>query len=108
MGTRCERAERSVGEAADVEDDARDVSREAFGVECGHERRSLASCGHVAGAQVRNDVDARELCDERGMVELQREALLRTMADRLAVHAECGDVGGESPVRARRRPVASA
>mgnify|MGYP000299682465 CR=1 FL=1 len=39
-------------------------------VECGHERRSLASCGHVAGAQVRNDVDARELCDERGMVEL--------------------------------------
>ena len=63
-------------------------------MECGHERRSLASCGHVAGAQVRNDVDARELCDERGMIELQREALLRTMADRLAVHAECGDVGG--------------
>ncbi len=52
-----------------------------------HQRRALSAGGHVAAAEIRDNGDVSTLRDARGIVELQRPALLRTVTYRLAMDA---------------------
>ena len=56
-------------------------------VKCRHQRRALPARRDVAAAEIGDDGEARALRDARGIVELQREAALGPVAQRLAVHA---------------------
>ena len=77
--------ERHVGDAADVEKRRRQVASEHLRVEGGHQGGAFPSGRDVAATEVRDDVDSGELREERRVVELNREAPLRAVADRLTV-----------------------
>ena len=81
-----------VGDAADVHDHAMRAAAEERRVERRHQRRTLAAGGDVAAPEIGDDRDARLLGDARRIVELQRPALVGTVAQRLAVDACRDDV----------------
>ena len=67
---------------------------EQRGVERGHQRRALAAGGHVAGTKIGDHGQARALGHPRGVVDLQRPAFRRAVAQRLAVDAGSQNIGG--------------
>ncbi len=79
---------RHVGDATDVHDDAVAITpREQRRVERGHERRALPAGGDVAAAEIADDDHPRLLGNARGIVELNGDAEVGTVPQRLAVHA---------------------
>ena len=60
-----------------------------------HKRCAFAARGNVAASEVSDDADAREFSEKCRMVELQREAALRPVANCLSVRADGGNVPRE-------------
>ena len=58
------------------------------------QRRALAACGDVRGAEIADDVEAEPRRRAGAVAELAGEALARPMQDRLAVQADQRDPGG--------------
>ena len=85
------RKNRDVGDAADIEYGCRFVARKSLCMKSGYERRAFAARGDVAASEVGNDINAAALSNERRVVELQREALLGAVTDRLTVHSDGGN-----------------
>ncbi len=53
-----------------------------------HKRRALAASGHIATAEVADDGDAGQLCQQRWIADLNGETALGFMTHRLAVAAD--------------------
>src|SRR5471032_1949437 len=84
-----------VADAAQVADHARLVLAAENGrVKCRDERRALTAGGDVTASEVGDDVDVRHFCEQRGIVDLPRIALFRSMPYRLPVYADRADFRG--------------
>ncbi len=57
-------------------------------VECGRKRRALTPGRHVPTAKVCDDIDAGQLREERGIVKLDGESLLRPVSHGLAMTSD--------------------
>ena len=111
IASSCRPEHRQVGDAAEVEDrDRRAGAAEDRAMKRRHERCALAAGGDVAAAEVGDDVDARQLGQQRRRIELDRVAdaveLARAVANRLAMTAD-GDDRLRSPTAALLRSVST-
>ncbi|MCY1420626.1 hypothetical protein D9M71_362530 [compost metagenome] len=86
--------QRDVAEAPDIQDRALPLVAEQRLVEGRHQRCALSAGGHVAAAEIGDDVDAGEFGQQRGVADLDGEAAPGLMANRLPVAADGADIGG--------------
>ncbi len=57
-----------------------------------HQRRTLPACGHVGGAKIEHDADAKPLRKRGAVAELDGQPVLRPVQHGLAVEADQSDV----------------
>ena len=78
-----------IGDAADVEDDAMDVwVAEHLVVKGRNQWRALTACRDIARTEVTHYMDTCQFSEQGGVVQLDRIAMLRTVADGLPVAAD--------------------